>query len=190
MSKTVKKSRPMKNLPGDSESSKVDSLNKRETKGQESEKKNRSSTSLLQKFLCEVSEVDNEDLEYKENEELNNIGVLLRSRKDILCYKFIENIRKRLEKKKGTTEHSANKRRYLTEMITVSDQLLRVKKTKSVAKADVIDDLDKYIESLNLDEDDLNDIGIASSSTMDIALGTHWKETVTDHISKAKIPRF
>jgi hypothetical protein len=68
--------------------------------------------------ICDV-------LEYKENEELNNFAVLLRSRKDILCYKFNDNIRKRLDRKKGAMEDGLDKKRYLTEMISVNDTLMK-----------------------------------------------------------------
>ena len=71
------------------------------------------------------------------------------------------------------------KERYLTEMISVSDKLSDLIKSKNVPKKDTIDDLDKYIESLNLNEQDLHDIGNSSSNYMDIVLGTYWKETVT-----------
>ena len=138
---------------------------------------NESKASLMKKFLFEVSADENEDLEYEEKEEVNNITVLLRSRKEILCYKFIENIRKKLEKKKDKNYNNNDKKKkkiYLTKMISVSDKL-----STKVPKKEVIDDLDKYIESLNLNEDDLYDIGMSSSSSLDLVLGTHWKETVT-----------
>ena len=136
-------------------------------------KPNESRASLLKKKSFEVSAHENEDLEYKEEEYVNNIAVLLRSRKEILCYKFIENIRKKLEKKNDKSDEHRKKKRYLTKMISVSDKL-----STKVPKKDVIDDLDKYIESLNLNEEDLFDIGMSSSSSMDIVLGTHWKEMV------------
>ena len=132
----------------------------------------------MEKFLLEDSEENREDLEYKEKEELNKFAVLLRSRKDILCYKFINNIRAQLDRKKGIIEDGLTKKIYLTEMISVSDTLVKVEQHMIPAKANVIDDLDKYIESLNLDQEDLESLGVASSSTMDIALGTYWKEVV------------
>ena len=127
----------------------------------------------------QVSESDHEKPECKEKEEYHDFAYLLGSRQEILCYKFIENIRKRLEKKKGIKTNGSKKKKYLTEIISVSEKLSNLKKTKNIPKKDVIDDLDKYIESLNLNEEDLQDIGISSTSSMDIVLGTHWKEMVT-----------
>ena len=118
---------------------------------------------------------------------MNKFAFLLRSRKDILCYKFINNIRAQLDRKKGIIEDGLPKKRYLTEMISVSDTLVKVGQQKIPAKTNVIDDLDKYIESLNLDQEDLESLGVASSSTMDIALGTHWKEVVRNSM---KIDKF
>jgi hypothetical protein len=188
MSKTSKKTKPSINMPDEVKSIEKESVSHRKLRINSGRKKSgnnsktisppKASTNLVQKFLLEVSEEDHEDLEYKEKEELNKFAVLLRSRKDILCYKFINNIRTQLDRKKGIIGDGLTKKRYLTEMISVSDTLVKVEQQKIPAKTNVIDDLDKYIESLNLDQEDLDNIGVASSSTMDIALGTHWKEVV------------
>ena len=197
MSKTPKKSKTSINMLDEAKSIEKDSVSNRKLRIHSGRKKNgslsktisppKASTNLVQKFLLEVSEENHEDLEYKEKEELNKFAVLLRSRKDILCYKFINNIRAQLDRKKGIIEDGLTKKRYLTEMISVSDTLVKVEQQKIHAKPNVIDDLDKYIESLNLDQEDLDNIGVASSSTMDIALGTHWKEVVRNSM---KIDKF
>ena len=188
MSKTPKKSKTSINMLDEAKSIEKDSVSNRKLRIHSGRKKTgnysktisppKASTNLVEKFLLEDSEENREDLEYKEKEELNKFAVLLRSRKDILCYKFINNIRAQLDRKKGIIEDGLTKKRYLTEMISVSDTLVKVEQHKIPAKANVIDDLDKYIESLNLDQEDLESLGVASSSTMDIALGTHWKEVV------------
>ena len=139
-------------------------------------RKSPDSTSNISK---EVSESGHEDLESKEEEEYHDFAFLLGSRQEILCYKFIHNIRKRLENKKGTKTNGTKKKKYLTEIISVSEKLSNLKKSKNIPKNDIIDDLDKYIESLNLNDEDLQDIGISSTSSMDIVLGTHWKEMVS-----------
>lgn len=78
--------------------------------------------------------------EYKEEEEVNKYSVLLRSRTDILCQKFIDNIRKKLSKKKN---------KELTDMINVD-----VNNTmgKSNPKR-MINSLDDYIASLDIDNE-------------------------------------
>ena len=197
MSKTPKKSNTSRNMLEEAKSIEKDSVSTKKLRIHSGRKKTgnysktisppKTSTNLVQKFLLEVSEENHEDLEYKEKEELNKFAVLLRSRKDILCYKFINNIRAELDRKKGIIEDGLTKKRYLTEMITVSDTLVKVGQQKIPAKTNVIDDLDKYIESLNLDQEDLASLGVASSSTMDIALGTHWKEVVRNSM---KIDKF
>ena len=125
-----------------------------------------SSQQPLKSFLQMDAEHPADEPEYKENENLNKFSVLLRPRSDLLCYKFIENIRKRLDAKKY-----GKKQKYLTEMMKIS-------KPKIKREGPVIDTLEAYIASLNLDENDLDQNGMNGSNTLDFAFGENWKQVV------------
>ena len=80
--------------------------------------------------------------EYKEDEDLNKYAVLLRTRRDVLCQKFIDKTKKRLKKSKKCTIK-------LTDMINVD---LEVDQLKNI-KSQNFGSLEEYVASLNLNEE-------------------------------------
>ena len=80
--------------------------------------------------------------EYKEDEDLNKYAVLLRTRRDILCQKFIDKTKQRLKKSKKCTTK-------LTDMIKVD---LEVDELKNI-RSQNFGSLEEYVASLNLDEE-------------------------------------
>ena len=110
--------------------------------------------------------------EGKDDNDSEKYAILLMSRVDILCYKFIENIRKRLAKKNGRKKYESlnekdEKKSFFTEMITIDETFL---KKESVKTDNIIDDLDKYIESLNLEKDESNDLEISNTDDIEVSL--------------------
>ena len=80
-------------------------------------------------------------LEYKEEEEVNKYSVLLRSRTDILCQKFVDNIRRKMSNKE--------KNKQLTDMINVNVS----NPPGSSNSKRKINSLDDYIASLDIEDE-------------------------------------
>ena len=80
--------------------------------------------------------------EYKEDEDLNKYAVLLRTRRDVLCQKFIDKTKQKLKRSKKNTSK-------LTDMIEVDLEVGELKKNKNQN----FDSLEDYVASLNLDEE-------------------------------------
>ena len=116
----------------------------------------------------------------KEEDEYFKHGVFLLSRNELLCCKFVYNIKKSLDKKRHSNgEEIYREKSYLTDMISISILNRRTETNKEEEK-DVVDSLEKYIRSLNLADEDLAEIGgFGSASNLALTFGTHWKETVT-----------
>ena len=80
--------------------------------------------------------------EYKEEEDLNKYAVLLRTRRDVLCQKFIDKTKQRLKRHtKCTTK--------LTDMINVDLEVDELKNDKNQN----FGSLEEYVASLNLNEE-------------------------------------
>ena len=80
--------------------------------------------------------------EYKEDEDLNKYAVLLRTRKDVLCQKFIDKTKQRLKRSKKCTKK-------LTDMIKVDLEIDELKNKKN----ENFGSLEEYVASLNLNEE-------------------------------------
>ena len=82
-------------------------------------------------------------LEYKEEEEVNKYSVLLRSRTEILCQKFVNNIRKKMQDKE--------KNKQLTDMINVKVDVINPSGCSNSKRK--INSLDDYIASLDVEDE-------------------------------------
>ena len=80
--------------------------------------------------------------EYKEDEDLNKYAVLLRTRRDVLCQKFIDKTKQRLKRSKKCTKK-------LTDMIKVDLEIDELKNKKN----ENFGSLEEYVASLNLNEE-------------------------------------
>ena len=79
-------------------------------------------------------------LEYKEEEDINKYAVLLRSRSDILCQKFLDKTRAQMR----------SEDKNLTDMINVNLEVTKSPDTQDEKQK--IGSLDDYIASLNINE--------------------------------------
>ena len=93
---------------------------------------------------------DNPDGQNDTDIDAEKYAILLRPRTEILCYKFIENIRKQLEKKYGRKYEDLGKKGFFTEMIEVNE----AKRQHDSKDVNTVDTLEKYIESLEDEKSD------------------------------------
>ena len=93
---------------------------------------------------------DNPDGQNDTDIDAEKYAILLRPRTEILCYKFIENIRKQLEKKYGRKYEDLGKKGFFTEMIEVNE----AKREHDSKDVNTVDTLEKYIESLEDEKSD------------------------------------
>ena len=94
----------------------------------------------------------------------DRISLLLKTRDDIMVYKFFESMQKKISQ---DSQEKNESKTFLTDMIHVDESLLnKIKKKEEVlnpedfAKEPEIRDLDAYIASLNLDDSDIEELGI------------------------------
>ena len=114
--------------------------------------------------IANVTKLPNKKVAAANRDGTKKYGILLRSRVDILCCKFIENIKNRIYEKKGIKiggdKKMQNKKiSFFTEMINIEDDMFLKNETEEketvldIANENVIDDLEKYVASLDLEND-------------------------------------